>query len=119
FSDYATCTNGMARYVVISLGVYQPSAPSLPLYIDLLGPIRVLRLAQLVAQFGELGDVGLGRLHVDHACRAERAGEVCDRHDKGKLGRLDLELGGALPIPTLDHVTRWTCRKRKGAAAFL
>ena len=111
--------HGLERVVVLALGVEQPSARSLPLDIDLLGPIGVLGLAQLVAQFGELGDVGLRRLRVARACRAERAGEMRDRRDKGKLGRPDLELGGAPPIPTLDHVTRRTCRKRKGAAAFL
>ena len=48
----------------------------LPLDVDMLRPIGVLGLAQLVAQLGELGDVGLGGVRLAGARRAERAGEM-------------------------------------------
>ena len=51
----------------LALGVEQPGVGDLPLDIDLLGPIAVLRLAELVAQLGEHGDVGLGGARISRS----------------------------------------------------
>src|SRR4029450_5750933 len=98
--------HGFERFVVLALRVEDPGACHLPLNLDLLRPISILGLAQLVAQLRELGDVGLGRLRLARTRRAERAGEMRDRRDESEVGRLDLELGGAPPIPTLHHRAR-------------
>ena len=57
-----------------------PGGRDLPLDVDDLRPIGVLGVAQLVAQFGELGDIGLGGFRLAGTRGAERAGKVRDRH---------------------------------------
>ena len=49
------------RILVLAFRIKHPGSGDLPLDVHLLGPIGVLGLTQLVAQFSELGDLGLSR----------------------------------------------------------
>ena len=72
---------GLERVVVLALGLEQECGRDLPLDVDLLRPIGILGLAQLVAQLGELGDVGLGGVRIAGAGRPQRAREMRQRLD--------------------------------------
>jgi hypothetical protein len=68
------------------------AAAALPLDVDNFRPIGVLGFAQLIAQLGELGDVGLGGIRLAGTRSPERSGKVRDRHYEGKAARPDLQL---------------------------
>ena len=75
-------------------------------------PIYVLGVAQLVAQLGELDDVGLGGLRLAGARGPERAGKVRDRHDEVEGARPDRQLCCAVPVAALDRIARRRGRQR-------
>ena len=78
------CAHGFECGLVLAFGIEQPSAGDLPLDVDLLAPIGILRLTQLVTQLGELGDVRLGRFLVTRARLSQRASKNRDRLDMGE-----------------------------------
>src|SRR5262249_44570973 len=92
--------------VELALGIESPGCRDLPLDIDLLRPVGVLRLAQLVAQLGKLGDIRLGGLRIAGARGAQCACEMAYRLHMGEGTRPDLQLGCALPVTSLDRVAR-------------
>ena len=95
--------------------IEHPGGGDLPLDVDLLGPIGVLGRAQLVAQLGELGDVGLGGVRLARPRRPESAREVRHGFDMGQRARPDRKLRRRVPIAALDRVARRAHRQRIGA----
>src|SRR5215831_17800692 len=67
--------HGPERVVVLALGIQHPGGGHLHLNIDLFGPISVFGLTQLIAQLGELRDVGPGGFRTARAGGAECARE--------------------------------------------
>ena len=94
--------------------IEHPGGRDLPLDVDLLGPIGVLGLAQLVAQLREFGDLGFGGVRLARARRPEGAGEVRHGLDVGQWGGPHSELRRRVPIAALDRVARRAHRQRIG-----
>ena len=66
--------HGSERLAVLALGMQNPGGRDLTLDVHDLRPVGVLGIAQLVAQFGQLGDVGLGGLRLpERAAPSARA----------------------------------------------
>ena len=84
--------HGFQRFVVFAFRVQHPGSGDLPLDVDDLSPIAVLGLAQLVAQLGELGDVGRGGIRLAGARGPERPGKMRDRHYEVEGARPDRQL---------------------------
>ena len=57
-------------------GIKDPGGRNLLLNINLPGPIAVLCVPKLVAQFSELGGVGLGGIDLARAGGANRPGKM-------------------------------------------
>src|SRR5262245_34007451 len=102
-------------FVVLTLGIELPGRRNLLLDIDLLGPVRVFRLAQLLAQLDELGDVRLRSFGIAGASGAESAGEVGHRLHLGQRAGTNLERSSGLPVAALDRIPRGRNSKRIGA----
>ena len=80
--------HGGERIVMLARGEQQPGIGDLPLDVDLLRPVGVLGVAQLVAQLGELGEVRPGGFRLARPRGAEGAREMRDRVGVGNwLGR--------------------------------
>ena len=67
-------THGIECVVVLALGVEHPGGRNFLLNIDLLGPIGVFCLAQLVAQLAEFGDVAFAASGFPERASPKRAG---------------------------------------------
>ena len=72
----------------------------------MLGPVSVLGLTQLLAQFGEFGDVGFGGVWLARPRRTKGAGEVGHSLSVGQRAGPDCKLRRRVPIPALDRIAR-------------
>ena len=89
--------------VLLVLGVEYPSLRDLPLDIDDVRPVGILKLFPNLRQFR---DVGLRRFRIPGAGGTEGAREMCHGLDLRQKARAHRELRRALPVAALDGVAR-------------
>ena len=103
------------RILVFAFRIEHPGGGDLPLDVHLLGPVGVLGLTQLVAQFSELGDLGLRVVRLAGARRPESSGEVRHGFSVRQRGRPDRKLRRRVPISPLERVPCRTHSQRIGS----
>ena len=91
---------------MLVLGIERPSSRDLPLNVNLLRPIGVLRIAQLVPQLGKSGDVRPGGFGIARAGCSERARKMGDRLHLSQRTGTDLKLCRSLPVAAFHRVAR-------------